>query len=617
MGRDSRRKAERRRQAKESGGFRTVRQWKKAFRDEDYGRSVGSAVSDYEAAARRGEESLKSALISRHNQRMMRLGRVHLTLRGRARLLTNQLMGLEMALRRIGAEPDRMPASCGAGWIGQLAWGVDSIAAAIRLVCVGQMIGAGLIVRSQLERWALNVAYLTDISRVPGESTSSYYSRLWSALTEDGIGVLPEADRSIDGERRSILGWPIHPGRLYDDLSELLHGRGAAISAVVWESCGLLDPGGREDGLVAGNMILDLVEICIDRIRCCVVGSMLHAGAVADARAVFALSSMDKPAGCGPFPAWALWPLNPITGLSAPAVGGLYRALGDFDAVCRGERPAGRLYWDDEMAQLFFCSYRARAVKFARESFEIEEQLLGEPLELMSVSGRESRMVLVAETLALVSAWHDQEEVRHAATTASSALRSAFWLWLEDDNRAMGVLRVVLESISRLQIWYQNPVKAAKLEARVQTTPRDWLEGAGWRRLQALNTALGEMAHTRLNSRWDGAYSLLQALLGSDVDPELAPFRARGFALDSVIALAARVALDHVGAISEDVGAGMAELMDTMEVASAQLWRDMEKWFSLNWEHRRFDFGPGNFTTVTDEYRGLVRSQIREALGLS
>jgi hypothetical protein len=43
---------------------------KQGDRAEQYGRSVGDELPDYELAARRGRDSLAAALISRHNQRV-------------------------------------------------------------------------------------------------------------------------------------------------------------------------------------------------------------------------------------------------------------------------------------------------------------------------------------------------------------------------------------------------------------------------------------------------------------------------------------------------------------------------------------------------------------------
>ena len=132
-----------------------------------------------------------------------------------------------------------------------------------------------------------------------------------------------------------------------------------------------------------------------------------------------------------------------------------------------------------------------------------------------------------------------------AAACVASGLRSSSWLWLEDDDRAMGILRVVLEATARLRMWNQRPDRAAKFEARGKLVPpNQWLEKAGWKKLIELNRALGEMVHVRVDSKWSGARSLLTALLPSDEDPSRAPFRARGFALDSVMTLAAKTALE-------------------------------------------------------------------------
>jgi hypothetical protein len=95
---------------------------------------------------------------------------------------------------------------------------------------------------------------------------------------------------------------------------------------------------------------------------------------------------------------------------------------------------------------------------------------------------------------------------------ASSALRSASWLWLEDNERSMGCLRVLIEHTARLRTLRTKPNTAAKLNARTTTTPRDWIEACGWRRLRVLLRALGEYAHGADLGHLDGAAEVLIAL---------------------------------------------------------------------------------------------------------
>src|SRR5665647_3936431 len=133
------------------------------------------------------------------------------------------------------------------------------------------------------------------------------------------------------------------------------------------------------------------------------------------------------------------------------------------------------------------------------------------------------------------SSWNASPSISRSRSSAAmlvigSGIRSTQWLWLEDDDRAMAVLRCVLEQVARSRTWRLKPEKARLLEERSETTPRDWLENAGWRRLSPLNRALGEFAHVRPSRRWNAARALL-ASLQLDVDEDTAIFTARGAAL--------------------------------------------------------------------------------------
>lgn len=152
MGRASRRKKERRERLCQPtkmeepypnrSGFDKVypyssRAKKQADRAEQYGRTVSSRLLDYEAAAERGQDSLAATLISRHNQRMERVGRVQPALIKRSRILMNQLFANDLGLRKAGADPERAPVEYGGAWVEHVAWGADSIVAAVRLLLSG------------------------------------------------------------------------------------------------------------------------------------------------------------------------------------------------------------------------------------------------------------------------------------------------------------------------------------------------------------------------------------------------------------------------------------------------------------------------------------------------
>ncbi len=256
--------------------------------------------------------------------------------------------------------------------------------------------------------------------------------------------------------------------------------------------------------------------------------------------------------------------------------------------------PADRLYRDDEISELIFLERRARSAEVALSSLEKEAEMLGKPLNLLQLPGLQ--FVLTAEVLGLVAVWNSRSSVVSAASVASSALRSAYWLWLEDDDRVMGILRVALEAPARLRTWTRKPAIAEKIEGRVSTTPRDWLDAAGWRRLHALNLALGELAHTRANSRWSGARDLLVRLQPTGDSSEPDPQRGRGFALQAVSALSARSALEAVAAISGELKDHLQTLMDVTGTFNEVVDSQLEKWLDQNWSLRSFDLGQSVFT---------------------
>jgi hypothetical protein len=100
----------------------------------------------------------------------------------------------------------------------------------------------------------------------------------------------------------------------------------------------------------------------------------------------------------------------------------------------------------------------------------------------------------------------------------------------------MAVLRTVLEQTARMRVWRLKPTKAFKLETH--STPRDWLEAAGWKRLASLNSALGDFAHVTARSDWETARIVLTEIQDAPA-PEEAPFTARRSALELVTSLLA------------------------------------------------------------------------------
>jgi hypothetical protein len=154
-------------------------------------------------------------LISRHNQRMQRMVDVGDMMQRIGLPVLASYLPLGLAAEELGAHPGRAPFHSGTTWPDHLSWGLDSFAAAVRLILSLQPVGASVVARTQLERWSSNLEFNSGISQEPGEDTVTWLNRLWSASSV----------RSPNGET-SI-------GDIFAGLSELLHARGP-LMPLVW-----------------------------------------------------------------------------------------------------------------------------------------------------------------------------------------------------------------------------------------------------------------------------------------------------------------------------------------------------------------------------------------------
>ncbi|MGP4058437.1 hypothetical protein ACTWP6_27050 [Mycobacterium sp. 4D054] len=263
--------------------------------------------------------------------------------------------------------------------------------------------------------------------------------------------------------------------------------------------------------------------------------------------------------------------------------------------------PEGRLYRDDELITLAFTAHRHASASVAAFMLEREKAYYGERFEPQNLAGRGITFTLAAEIAGLCARWSAElPDLAAAATVVSSSLRTAYWLWLEDDDRAMAALRCTLEQTARLRTWHIKPAKAAALEGSPGTTPRDWLEGAGWRRLGALNRALSEFAHAHRGTRWDGARELLSALQ-IEPDSSIAPFTARGAALDFVTTLAARETIRIIDARhSATIASAMRAAMTLGGLNMSADEHALENVLDHVWEHREYPLGPPQFRSAEE-----------------
>lgn len=106
------------------------------------GRRVGSTVKDYERLAGRGSRLMAEALIARNNIRMKNLMELPTAYRLGAVECLGPIGLLDRAHETLGVGLDRIPSLYTGTFPRDLAWGVDSAIAAVRLLLAGQVVGA-------------------------------------------------------------------------------------------------------------------------------------------------------------------------------------------------------------------------------------------------------------------------------------------------------------------------------------------------------------------------------------------------------------------------------------------------------------------------------------------
>lgn len=553
---------------------------------------------------------------------------------------------IDKFLIHYGADSRRHPSSYVGEWVDHLAWGVDSAVTAVRLLLCGQVVGAATIARTQFERWTMHRAFNANIQQSPGEKTIDYIARTWSSgdvfktihQPVNHSESFPDQDDEIisieepESDHQHIHtsdGFEICPPMLYGLLSEMMHGR-ELIDAIGWDGESLLRSQDWPDEVfIAIAAITDTITLCLRQIRIAGMSIAAEAGDASGVRlmrasldgfsepsegnansqedagdTVYSTKSSQEPTFSKGYlaapPLIALAPLLPREGLRDDWVHVIEAMANTFTATSKGHRPAGRLFQDDEFVMYAFAWHRSRSVRFARSVMLTESEDLGDNFDIDAFGGSVNLSVALTEAASLLAKWHPRQESAAAASLIGSAVRSSYWLWLEDDSRALGILRCVLEQTSRLRVWRMKPDKAMTLEQRAETTPRDWLEKAGWKRLSALHKALGEYAHTSATSKWSGAHQLL-AQLQPGADPDRAILTARGAAIDFVALLAAREITTEIHNISEPVAITLEALFERYGFDMSKDSSKIESHFNHIWEKRGASLGDPDFRMPSAE----------------
>jgi len=453
---------------------------KDAGRAERRGKQVPPTVAGYKTAlATRGFDGVAEALISRHNQRIGRFEDNAMLLQSVAMPVLFSALRARSILDDLGASRGRPPSFSGRTWPDHLAWGIDSISALVRLLIAMQPVGAALLARTQLERWSSNLEHNSDLVQAAGEDTTDWLTRLWASPGAPG----PVRTRVV--------------GQIYSDLSELLHGRGR-LMPLVWLDVEDVRAAPSSDHVQLMDTITDAAVVNWCHIRACIAAAAEDEGFDAHAKTASMLAPIYRTQS------WTRNIKPTIVPLIPSHFAGLDGALGAMEAgylkvmsaLNRGRAPVE----PSELWPLFaFGDQRYRALRTARWAFEQERKMFGPQFDERAIENLATEAVLAGEMAAMLATWLRADiESRYPAAafaTCASALRSAHWLWMEDDDRAMGCLRCVIEQLARARAWRLKPERALKLEQSAATTPRDWLERSGWRRMGIMSRALGEFAH--------------------------------------------------------------------------------------------------------------------------
>jgi len=498
---------------------------KQGRRAEGRGRAVPPTVGGFQDALRTsGFDGIAEALISRHNQRLQRIDGISTMTQVIYLPHMAGYLPFDVAVLELGGHPGRPPIHSGRTWVDHLAWGLDSVASAVRLLLCLQPIGATVIARTQLERWSSNLEFNSGLSQQPGEDTVTWLNRLWNQP-----GTLLQPGGTLTNAR---------VGHLFGDLSELLHGRGPLMPLVWLDVVDLGDqPSSKHVKLT--DTITESLTISLSRIRDGLATAAGDNSWDVLAETIRAVTLVKRSEGWLPDTKAYLYPLVPtffrqdgVDGQLGAMASGHHRVLESLRAGRSANEPPGT--WP----VLALGERRFRASVVARLAFEHEREQLGSEFNKMGIEDLTTESILAGEMAGVLATWLRNDShlglAADAFAACASALRSAVWLWLEDDERAMGCLRPVIEQLARARTWRTKPAAATKIEASPKSTPRDWIETAGWRRLSLLSRALGEFAHGSAQANPTAARDALVALQ-HDPTNELAKYTGRTHALTALI----------------------------------------------------------------------------------
>ena len=571
MGRKSRYKLERRLGQVQSTPKQVARATLKAQRR---ARNVPPTVEAYERVAAGGPTRLVETLIGRYSTRIDNLDAVaQLSMDHCVRPLLS-VCELDVIFIRQGHQLDQHSPPHESPWPTHLSWSVESTIAALRLMLAGQTIGPAIILRQQLGRWTLLLARAEPVVQRRGEPIESFIARAWTQRAMDMLGLytfdVALADRfddlddhprttgaiGADHEHVQVDGRALCPAHVYHTLCELID----AQHADQLVDCEVVHDLNAEPSATDTNgpadILLDALALCMIQMRLAAVTTYVLSTDRETMRGISLVSPpperhpsqtpvpVSKPVATRPPP--ALVPLIDPEFATFVAVADLGPLYTDYHTAL-ADRSTDQRFTPQQLAELTFAAHRFSRLLVTANACAQDREISDERLKIHQHLTPASPYVLTAEFAALCALWNQSRpQIAAAATQISATLLSGYWLWIEEDDRAMGILRCTLHQAARLRTWHLHPDTAHALHSTSCTTPRRWITTAGWSKFRTLDRALFEFAHANRESRLDAADILNDHR--NDPESPISQRVARQTALDTLTVLAADETLRVVAA---------------------------------------------------------------------
>ena len=478
-------------------------------------------------------------------------------------------------------------------WPTHLSWSFESTIAALRLLMAGQTLGAAIILRQQLGRWTLLLARADSVVRRRREPIESFIARAWTQRAMDKLG-LHTFDVALNDIFDDLDDHPRTTGAIDTDHEHVhIDGRTLCAAHVYHTLCELIDAQ-HADQRVACEVMHDLdakpsptdtngpAETILDTLRLCMIQMRLAAVTTyvftTDPDMMRGIPLVSPPPERRPVQHPSeiqLPPSKPVTTRLTPAIVPLVgREFAAFGAVADlwplyteyhaalADRSTAQRWTPQQLAELTFAAHRFSRLLVTADARAQDRKISDERLKIEQHLTPASPHVLTAEFAALCGLWNQSRpQIAAAATQISSMLLSGYWLWIEEDDRAMGILRCTLHQAARLRTWHVHPDAAQELQSTSGTAPRRWITMAGWSKFCSLDRALFEFAHANRESRLDAAGILNDHR--NDPDSPISQRVARQTALDTVTVLAAAETLRVVAAQqSPAIADAMREALD-------------------------------------------------------